>query len=414
MGFEQKKIIFKNKKSVNCKKIITILNLYQMLTCQKDKFSLPVNEIFLNCATMAPLMKSTEIAGIEAIKVKSDPKRISQDTFFESNQTLKNSCAKLVNASADRIALIPAASYGMAIIAKNLATKKGLKHGNHIILVQDEFPSDVYAWDEVCAHKGLRIRTIAPPDNMDDRGKVWNQRLIEAINTETCLVAISPVHWADGTIFDLKAIAHACKLNDALFVIDGTQSVGALPLDIQEIKPDALVCAGYKWLMGPYSCGFAYFGPYFDDGSPLEQNWINRVGSNDFKNLVNYQSKYRSGAWRYNVGEQSNFILNPMLNDSIENLMNWGIDNIQEYCKNLVAEPIQKLRNMGYWIENETFRANHLFGIRLPENADLANIQNKLVERNIHISVRGSALRISPHVYNDLADMEALVGALRL
>ncbi len=382
------------------------------LICQKDKFSLPENEIFLNCATMAPLMKSTEIAGIEAIKIKSDPKLITQDTFFESNQTLKNTCAKLVNASADRIALIPAASYGMAIIAKNLANKKGLKPGQHIILVQDEFPSDVYAWDEVCAHKSLVVRTIVPPDNNNDRGKVWNQRLISAINTETCLVAISPVHWADGTLFDLKAIANACRLNDALFVIDGTQSVGALPLDVQEIKPDALVCAGYKWLMGPYSCGFAYFGPYFDDGSPLEQNWLNRIGSNDFKNLVNYQSNYRSGAWRYNVGEQSNFILNPMLTDSLENLMNWGIDNIQEYCKNLVQEPINQLRNMGYWIENESFRANHLFGIRLPENGDINLIQSRLTERNIHVSFRGSAIRISPHVYNNEADLEALVKAL--
>lgn len=384
------------------------------LICQKEKFSLPENEVFLNCATMAPLMKSTELAGIEAIKVKSDPKLITQETFFESNQILKSTCAKLVNASTDRIALIPSASYGMAIVAKNLATKKGLKPGQHIILVQDEFPSDVYAWDEICAQKSLRIRTIAPPDNMDDRGKVWNQRLIAAINTETCLVAISPVHWADGTLFDLKAIAQTCKLNDALFVIDGTQSVGALPLDIQDIKPDALVCAGYKWLMGPYSCGFAYFGPYFDDGSPLEQNWINRVGSDDFKNLVNYQSNYRSGAWRYNMGEQSNFILNPMLTDSVTNLMALGIDNIQEYCKNLVAEPIQKLRNMGYWVENEQYRANHLFGIRLPEQADLTSIQNKLAANKIYVSFRGTAIRISPHVYNDETDLEALVEALTL
>jgi selenocysteine lyase/cysteine desulfurase len=382
------------------------------INCQNDKFALPEHEHYLNCATMAPLLKSSELAGIQAIKVKSTPSKIKQDTFFESNQPLKNICAKLINASADRVALIPAVSYGMAIVAKNLATKKGLKHGQHILLVQDEFPSDVYAWDEICATKGLRIRTIAPPDNMDERGKVWNQRLISAINIETCLVVISPVHWADGTLFNLKDIAQACKLNDALFVIDGTQSVGALPLDIQEIKPDALVCAGYKWLLGPYSCGFAYFGPYFDDGSPLEQNWINRVGSNDFKNLINYQSNYRSGAWRYNVGEQSNFILNPMLADSVENLLNWGIENIQEYCKNLVKEPINKIRKMGYWIENEQYRSNHLFGIRLPENGDINLIQNRLTERKIQVSFRGNAIRVSPHVYNDVNDLEVLIEAL--
>jgi selenocysteine lyase/cysteine desulfurase len=382
------------------------------LICQKDKFSLPETDIYLNCATMAPILKSTELIGIQAVKNKSNPKLITQDTYFESAQNLKTSCAKLVNSSVDRIALVPSASYGMAIVAKNLATKKGLKPGQHIILVQDEFPSDVYAWDEVCAQKSLRIRTISPPDNMDERGKVWNQRLISAINSDTCLVVISPVHWADGTLFDLVAISKACQLNDALFVIDGTQSVGALPLDIQVIKPDALVVAGYKWLMGPYSCGFAYFGSFFDDGSPLEQNWVNRVGSDDFSNLNQYNSNYRSGAWRYNMGEQSNFILNPMLADSIENLMLWGVENIQEYCKNLVAEPIQKLKNMGYWIENGSFRANHLFGIRLPENGNISLIQKRLTERNIQVSFRGTAIRISPHVYNDVSDLETLVDAL--
>jgi selenocysteine lyase/cysteine desulfurase len=383
-----------------------------IISCQKDKFSLPENEIYLNCATMGPLMKSTEIAGIQAIKNKTNPKILTQETFFESSENLKMVCAQLVNAAVDRIALVPSASYGMAIVAKNLASKKGLKPGDHILLVQDEFPSDVYAWDEVCAQKGLRIRTIAPPDNMDERGKVWNQRLVAAINSDTCLVAISPVHWADGTLFDLKAIAHACKLNDALFVIDGTQSIGAIPLDIQEIKPDALICAGYKWLLGPYSCGFAYFGPFFDDGSPLEQNWINRVGSNEFKNLINYQSNYRSGAWRYNMGEQSNFILNPMLTDSITNLMALGIDNIQEYCKNLVEKPIQELRKAGYWIENEAHRANHLFGIRLPENGNMELIQQKLRTRNIHVSYRGSAIRISPNMYNTFEDLDGLVEEL--
>ncbi len=382
------------------------------ITCQKDKFSLPTNEIFLNCATMGPILKTTEAAGIEAVKQKSQPSFFTQEHFFEPNEKLKAAVGKLINAPAHRVALVPSASYGMAIVAKNLAFKKGLKSGQHILLVQDEFPSDVYAWDEICAQKGLRIRTISPPDQLEERGKVWNQRLISAINMDTALVVIGPVHWADGTLFDLTAISKACQLNDALFVIDGTQSVGALPLDIQQIKPDALICAGYKWLLGPYSCGFGYFGPFFDNGSPLEQNWINRVGSDDFKNLIQYQSNYRSGAWRYNVGEQSNFILNPMLTDAIENIVDWGVDNIQEYCKNLVKEPINQLRTMGYWIENEQYRANHLFGIRLPENRDNAIIQQRLADRNIKISYRGPAIRISVNVFNDEADLAALVKAL--
>lgn len=383
-----------------------------MLICQKEKFSLPTNQHFINCATMGPLSKKVVEIGQQAIFNKAQPAQITQDTFFEYSESLKNTIGKMINASAHRIALVPSVSYGMAVVAKNLAGKKNLKPGHHILVVQDEFPSDVYAWDEICANKGLRIRTINAPENLEDRGKVWNERLIRAINPETAIVVVCPVHWSDGTLFDLINIGHHCRLNDALLVIDGTQSLGAMPFDVQQVKPDALVCAGYKWLLGPYSCGFAYYGSYFDDGVPIEQNWINRQNSNDFKNLINYQSNYRPGAYRYNMGEQSNFILNPMLQASLEQLMDWGIDNIQNYCKNLTAEPINALRQAGYWVEKESHRANHLFGVRVPKGKDLTEIQKRLEENNVLVSFRGAAIRISPNIYNNEADMAALVKSM--
>jgi len=120
------------------------------------------------------------------------------------------------------------------------------------------------------------------------------------------------VHWTDGTRFDLVAIGRAARRVGAAFVVDGTQSVGALPFDVREIQPDALVCAGYKWLLGPYAMGAAYFGPRYDAGDPIEENWITRRGSDDFQRLVAYQDEYAPGAIRYDVGERSNFILLPM------------------------------------------------------------------------------------------------------
>ena len=98
----------------------------------------------------------------------------------------------------------------------------------------------------------------------------------------------------------------------ARFVIDGTQSVGALPFDVGHTRPDAVACAGYKWLTGPYSVGTAWYGPAFDGGTPIEENWITRAGSDRFNELVNYRDDYRPGAIRYDVSERSNFILLPM------------------------------------------------------------------------------------------------------
>ncbi len=383
-----------------------------MLTHQKHLFSLPENAHFLNAAYMSPISKNIEQAGIEALSKKSNPMLLPSSAFFEDCDEVKFLFGKLINAPADRIALVPSVSYGMATVAKNLATKKGLQVGQHILVVGDEFPSDVYAWGEVMAQKSLRIRTITAPDQTQDRAKVWNERILRAINSETAMVVICHVHWGDGTIFDLMAIKKACQLVNALLVIDGTQSIGALPINIAEIQPDALVCAGYKWLMGPYTCGFAYFGPFFDEGVPLEQNWINRQNSEDMANLTQYKDQYKPLAARYNMGEQSNFIANAMLKVSINQLLDWTPAAIQLYCSTIAKDAIPTIQNAGYWIEKEHARSSHLFGILPPVHISIEKITEALKENNIAVSVRAGMIRVSPHVYNTEADFEALAKVL--
>jgi selenocysteine lyase/cysteine desulfurase len=384
------------------------IDLYTMQS-QKHLFSLEDHLHYLNCATMSPLLKSVEEVGFEGIRRKSQPYNITQETFFETTKPVKEQFASLINCpDPERIALSPSVSYGMATVAKNLKATQW----QEILLVHEEFPSDVYAWEEVCADKSLKVRTIHPPQSQENRGKLWNERLLEAISSKTCMVAISPVHWADGTLFDLLQIGQRCREVGAAFIIDGTQSVGAFPFDVEAIKPDALICVGYKWLLGPYSSGVSYFGEYFDNGTPLERNWINRVGSEDFKSLVNYQTAYRPKADRYNVGERSNFILNPMLAESLRQINEWGVDNIQHYCQSLLTDALVELRNAGYWVEDQQYRASHLFGLRVPTGADISKIQAELKKRNVLVSFRGDAIRISPHLYNTSNDVAMLLEGL--
>jgi selenocysteine lyase/cysteine desulfurase len=383
------------------------------MLCQKSLFNLEKGVHYISCATMSPNLKSVEQAGFEGIMRKSKPHLITQETFFETTEPVKKLFAQLINCpDSERIALIPSTSYGMAIVARNLGFKPNLKAGQEILMVHEEFPSDVYAWEGVCMEKGLVTKTISPPQSLENRGKIWNETLINSINANTCMVVISPTHWADGTRFDLEAIGRQCRLYGALFVVDGTQSTGALPIDIQIFKPDALINVGYKWLLGPYSSGVAYFGEYFDTGSPIERNWINRVGSENFRNLVNYQDQYRPKADRYNVGERSNFILNPMMVAAMTQLLDWDVENVQNYCKTLLEEPLKVLQEKGFWVENEAFRSNHLVGLRLPVGADIGKIQNEMKKRNVILSFRGEAIRISPNVYNDQNDIDVMVDGL--
>lgn len=304
--------------------------------------------------------------------------------------------------------VIPSASYGLGNVAHNLSLYKG----DEIVVAGEQFPSNVYPWQTVAKKKQAKIVTVSAPDSSQNRGEIWNERILDTINPNTKMVAIGQIHWADGTLFNLKEIRKRTREAGALLVLDGTQSVGALPFDVQEIEPDALICAGYKWLMGPYSIGLAYYGPAFDDGTPMEENWINRYDSEDFANLVNYSDRYQPGALRYEVGQHSNFILVPMMLKAIEQLNEWGPENIQKYCKDLTLEPIKTLKESGFIIEDEDFRSSHLFGIRLGDHHNMEQIKAAMDTQNILVSFRGDSIRVSPNVYNTRKDITNLTNAL--
>jgi selenocysteine lyase/cysteine desulfurase len=375
---------------------------------QKHFFSLPDDVHYLNCATMGPNLKSVEAAGIEGLLRKSQPYGITQDHFFDTLEIVKSEFAKIINcADNQRIAIMGSVSYGLATVAKNLMKRGLAQAGKKIVMVGEEFPSIVYAWDELKEH-GVAVELVTAPDSLENRGQLWNEKLLESIDNQTLLVCISPSHWSDGTLFDLLAIGERCREVDAFFCIDGTQHIGAYPFDIQAVKADFVVTAAYKWLLGPYGNALAYMSEWFDDGSPLEQNWAMRKDSNDFKNLINYQSDYRPKAYRYNIGEMSNFTNLPMIAESLRQLNEWGIDRIQNYAKTLAFRYLEDLREAGYWIENEQFRANHLFGIRLPQGVDLSKIQQELLARKLFVSYRGSAIRVAVNVWNDEQDLEIL------
>lgn len=380
------------------------------MDCQKQLFSLPEDHQYLNCAYLSPMLKSVEEAGKQGIEQKRTPWKVLPDEFFKNSNWLRGLFAQLVNASkADQIAILPSVSYGLSTVAGNLPKDTSKK----IVIAGEQFPSNVYPWLRRSRESDSKIQIIKAPDDPKNRGEIWNENILQAIDRNTLMVAIGNIHWTDGTLFDLERIGHKAREHRALLVIDGTQSVGALPFDIQKIQPDALICAGYKWLMGPYSIALGYFGPKFKNGIPLEEGWIERKGSEDFAGLVNYTDEYQPGAVRYDVGERSNFILVPMMIKALEQILEWQPAEIQSYCRKLTEEFVGELPKLGYQIEHPDQRAHHLFGIRLPDHIQPEKLQEEFKRKNIHISVRGSAIRISPNVYNDATDITTLLDVLK-
>jgi len=377
------------------------------MRCQKTKFILSKKVTYLNCAYMSPMLKKVEKAGVKGIKQKRKPYHITPIDFFKTSDLVKKRFSSIIDCkNHNRIAIIPSASYGLANVVNNIS----IKEKDEIILLDEQFPSNVYPWLNLKERSKAKLVFIKRPDTLIDSGKKWNEEILTAITNKTKVVAIGNIHWACGTLFDLIAIRKKTSEVGALLIIDGTQSIGALPLSIEKIQPDALICAGYKWLMGPYSIGVAYYGNYFDKGIPIEDNWINRRGSENFSGLINYSDKYGELASRYNVGEQSNFILLPMLLAGLNQIESWGVKNIQDYCKNLISEEIKKVNQKKYWIEKENYRANHLFGIKQLDNK--INLIEKLKSKKISVSIRGDKIRVSPHVYNDKREIKKLFECL--
>ena len=376
---------------------------------QKHLFDIPEEITYLNIAAQSPSFKAIYEAGLEGLKQKNRPYSITISDYFEPVTELKKLFAELVDVDDyNRIATIPAVSYGIATVANNIK----LNAGDEIIVIHEQFPSNIYAWQKLADKNNAVIKTIKAPNTDVNRVKQWNESIIDAITDKTAVVAMGNIHWSNGSLFDLKTIRQKTKTHNALLIIDGSQSVGVLPFSVKEIQPDALICAGYKWLFGPYGCAYAYYGAYFDNGVPIEENWSNRLNSENFSGLTNYESQYKPLANRYSVGESGNFIYVRMQIAALKQVIEWSPKKIQEYCKSISADAVKDLRALGCVIEDDNYRSHHLFGIKLPDDLDVTILKSALAEQHIFVSFRGNYIRISCHLFNTSEDFKKLVACM--
>ena len=384
------------------------------LRCQRDLFSLPDGHCYLNSAFMGPLPRLVEQAGVAALTARASPIGLTPKDFFEPAERTRGLCARLVNADPERVAFVPTAAYAMAIVAKNLRPRSG----QNVVMLGDMFPSNVYAWRNWRADN-VEMRTVlapaAPWSSQSigaSRAALWNDSIVRAIDADTALVAVEPAHWTDGTLFDLERIGGRCREVDAAFVVDATQTVGAMPFDVQRVQPDALVVHGYKSMLSNYGLGFAVFSDRFLDASPLKESWLMRSGSENFARLVDYEDCYAPGMRRFDTSLRANPILIAMLEAACRLLIEWQPGRVRDYLLKIERQSVDRMRSLGFEVADEAERCANLFGVKLPAGMDAEVCRQHLARLQIHVAVRGSAVRVSPHVYNDERDLEQLADAL--
>ena len=373
-----------------------------MIPCQRHLFDIPEDVTYLNCAYMGPLLKSAHEAGKQALNRKLWPWTLGASDFFSEIELLREQLAQVINAQAGDIALVPSVSYGIQIAAANLAPKPG----QNVIVLEDQFPSNVYPWRALVKKNQAELRTVARPSDGD-----WTSAVLQAMDQNTAICALPNVHWTDGSLVDLMQVGRRCRQLGAALVVDATQSVGVMPFDVEQIKPDFLVVGLYKWMLGPYSLGFVYASPQRQDGSPLEENWINRKDAEDFAGLVAYRDEYQAGARRYDMGEKSNFFLLPVAVAALKQILEWQVDEIAATLSVMTGEITRRARELGYTVPDQDKRGPHLLGIGFPPGT-AGQAAQRLAAEKIMVSVRGNAMRVAPHLYNTEKDIDRLITAL--
>lgn len=369
----------------------------------RDHFDLPRDQVYLNCAYMGPLPRAAVAAGTASYARKARPWDFNvQRDFFDLPDALRAEAAKLFSATADDIALVPAASYGLATAAKNLKPEAG----SEIVVLDGQFPSNVYVWRELARETGASVRTVRRSAN-----ESWTDAVLPAIGPQTSILALPEAHWADGGRLDLAAIGAKGREHGAALVLDLTQSLGAAPFDLAAIRPDYAVAAAYKWLLGPYSMGFLYVAPERRGDSPLEENWIVRDRAEDFARLVDYADGYAPGARKFDMGERSAFQLVPAALESLRLLNTTGLDAVAAGCADRTRALEEAVRPLGLHADTPD-RAGHYLCLTLPKGAP-RDLAAQLGHRNVHVSQRGDRLRVTPHLYNDATDIAAFADAVK-
>jgi selenocysteine lyase/cysteine desulfurase len=371
------------------------------LPVQRGLFDIPDDVAYFNCASLAPQLRAAGEAAAAAVARRARPWLIRGDDWFTEAEERRSLFARLAGVDADGVALVPATSYGLAVAAANLSARPGQR----VLVLADDYPSNYYTWQRFARRTGAALATV---DRRD--GQTWAESVLEALDERTAVAAVLATHWTDGGSVDLEAIGSRAREVGAALVVDASQALGAMPLDLAAIQPDYLVTVGYKWLLGPFALGYLYVAERHRDGVPLEENWISRRNSQDFAALVDYQDSYQPGARRFDVGQRTHFETTPMATVALRQLLDWEVQRIATTLRQRTARIEAEVAALGLSLTSRD-RGPHMLGISLPDPAR-QRVAAALTEAGVFAGVRGSSLRISPHLWTTDQDIDRLVGAL--
>jgi len=371
---------------------------------QRELFDIPDHIAYFNCAGNSPLLNESIKRMQTGVLAKSHPWERRASDFFENSEIIRKLSSEIFGGDSDGYAIIPAASYGLSTAAR--AIEPQLQKGDSILLIAEEFPSNVLPWKRVALERGANLITVPVPENGN-----WTEAIINRFESKVKVAALSTCHWTNGARINLEAIRQECDKIGCMLVVDATQSLGAMPFPIEQIKPDFLVASGYKWLLCPYGFSLMYVSEEWRKARPLEETWLARKNAEDFASLVNYSDNYMPGSRRFDVGEKCSEAILPGVVAAFEQLKKWGVPQIANSLSAINSKITTQLIQLGFQLPSENQRCPHLFGATIP-NSYTGNLVSELGKRNVFVSQRGKSIRFAPHLHINEEDIRQLTDTL--
>lgn len=361
----------------------------------KDLFDLG-ERAYLDGANHGPMPRRALDAARHALEWKRDPATLDDALYFALPDRVRRAGAALIGCAPEDVAVVTGASHGISLVACGLDWRPG----DRVVLPRGEFPANALPWLALRS-RGVQVQPVDP------------DRVVDAVEGAR-VVSVGHVNFATGRRFDLDAIGSACAAHGAILVVDAAQSLGAVPFDVRRCGAAVVAVAGYKWLMSPYGTGLTYVHPDHVERFRLPTfNWATIVGADDFNRLVDLEPVHRPGAIRFDVPETAAFIHGAAMAESLELILEAGVDSIYRHALGLLDRMVAGLP-AAFRVDSdlEPARRSTILRIVGPDPEATRRAHARMVKAGVAVSLREGGLRVAPGIWADEGDVDRFLEVL--
>jgi selenocysteine lyase/cysteine desulfurase len=364
---------------------------------------MPVTErwAYFDHAAVAPLTERAHQALVEWAEDLTTHGETNLSRWETRVEEVRRLCGQLINAEPLDIAFTKNTSEGIGFVAEGFPWQAG----DNLVTAADEYPTNLYPWMNL-AGRGVVVRMVSSSD-----GRILLDDLQAAMDDRTRLVSLSFVEFATGFRNDLEAVGRLCRERGIFFFVDAIQGLGVLPLDVQRMAIDGLSSEGHKWLLGPQGAGLFYLRrDWVDRLHTVSVGWNSVVGCRDFSH-IDFRLKPHAGRWENGT---LNFAGLHAFGASLELLLGIGVAAVAERLLTLTDYLCAEAQKAGLTVysSRRTGEQSGIVSLIVP-GADLRTLVRRCRAEGIIINQRAGRIRVSPHCYNTVEEIDRLLRVLR-